>query len=952
MVDRIPRRPSRNSSRRSKNTRNVDRVDTTPRSHKKKRKLKILPVIITAFIICFLVGTIVVLATVASIAKDLPQWSPEDLNTAQTSFLYDVNGDIFMELHSSQNRTSVKLEDMPQYLIDAFLGTEDARFYDHFGIDVIRVGGALFADIKSGSLSQGASTITMQLARNAILKNQDKQWTRKIKEALLAIQIERHYTKDEILYYYLNEIYFGENYYGVQSASQAFFDKDVKDITMAEAAVLVGTIRNPRLYSPLYNEENSLKVRNQVLDNLAEYKPEYKEQVELAKQEELVVKRGKVTASDYIFPWYTDYVIGETEDILQELGLDTGMVYTGGLHIYTALDPLVQSEMETAFTNENNFPSSVSDNPVQCAMVVVDAHNGGIKGMMGGREHTTKRGFNRATDMARQPGSTFKPIAVYGPAVENGYSPASVVNDIPTNFGTSSKPYTPTNYDGTWRGLVSMRTAIQYSINVPAVRFLQLIGVDTALPYMQKMGIELDKEKDSGLAVGLGGLTHGVSPLQMAAAYATFANEGIYTEPYAITRITDRNGEEIYTNQTKQEVVFSKETAYLITDMLETVVQSGTGTNAKMNRPVAGKTGTVELPDTPLFKGKTGNKDAWWAAYTPEMVGVVWMGYDEDMDDNGHAQYLRQIYGGKYPALLWKRVVTAGSVNLPVKQFTRPENIVSVKIDSKSGMLPSLLTPGEYVKTELFNKANVPTEESNIWKMVEVCPVSGQLAGAYCPQRINKVKIPWPTDSNGNEISISSKVQDIDLYISSATCSVHNSSTAAQTGKTVTVCTDPRHQGRYYLANVPAAGQTGGCPDEYREDKYFGNDYIPNTYCELSDHRITGETNNPNPDDGSGTVPEQGPIKMPTNFSASAVKTDNGYKVKLTWTDKQNNSDTLYIVEKNDNGEKVTMRTYFTDLDDSKVESGSTYTYRIQAAANGGDGDKSEWSQEITVTIP
>ena len=894
MFNKRARKNSRNT--RSNTNDNRKHYDVTPRH--RKRKLKLLPVIVTSLILCFLVGTIVVLAMVASIAKNLPQWSPEDLEPDQTSFLYDAHGDLYTELHSSQNRTSVALNEMPQYLIDAFLATEDTRFYDHFGIDVVRVAGAVVADIKSASLSQGASTVTMQLARSSILKNQEREWKRKIQEALIAIQIERRYTKDEILYYYLNAIYFGGNYYGVQAASQAFFGKDVQDITLSEAAVLVGTIRNAGLYSPLYRPENSLKVRNQVLDNLAEYKPAYQQQVATAKAEQLVVKESKSVLS-YRFPWFTDYVIDQTEDILQSLKLDTSLIYTGGLHIYTTLDPLVQQGMEDAFSSASNFPSSSTANPVQCGMVVMDPHTGGIKGLMGGREYTTRRGLNRAAAITRQPGSVFKPIAVYGPAVENGYYPASVVNDVPTNFGTTSQPYTPTNYDGRYRGLVTMRAAIKDSLNVPAVKFMQKIGVSTAIPYIEKMGITLNKKSDTNLAIALGGLTNGVSPLQVAGAYATYANAGVYTQPYVITRITDRNGVEIYANKIKQQVVFSQETAYLITDMLETVVNSGTGTNAKMNRPVAGKTGTVELPDTAAFKGKTGNKDAWWAAYTPEMVGVVWMGYDEDMDASGNAQYLKQIYGGKYPALLWKKVITAGSVNLPVQDFTKPNTITSLQIDTKSGLLPSSLTPSEYVKTELFNKTNVPKEQSNIWKMVQICPVSGQLAGPYCPQTINQIKIPWPTDSNGNPISIDSKVEDRSLYILPTVCTVHNSSTSLPENPTDT---DGSEQ--------------------------------PTTTSSTSEATASSV------------------MQMPANLTAVVNKTDTGYQVKLTWEDKNNRSDTLYIVERDINGTKSTMRTYYTNINDSKVTAGSTYTYRVQAASDAGKGDKSAWTKSVTVVVP
>ncbi len=712
----------------------------------KKRRLKkkaIFKTLLLGFALIFVVGAVSTAAYVAYVLKDLPEWDESVILSDQTTFLYDKNNEVFSELHSSENRTYVTLDDMPQYLIDCFIATEDTRFYNHNGIDVIRIGGALIADIKAGGIAQGASTITMQLARTAILNNQDQKLARKIKEAVLAMQLESEYSKDEILTLYLNEIYFGHSAYGVQAASQTIFGKDVSDISLAEAATLVGIIRNPKLYSPLYDPDNSFKVKNQVLKNLAEYTDAYSaEDIALAKEEVVQTGESAYTAS-YNHPWYTDYVINQAEDILGELGYSSESIYTAGLHIYTTLNTTVQDLMEEAYANSANFPETYSDDLVESAMVVLDSTNNSILGLVGGREYTTRRGYSRATDMKRQPGSTFKPVADYAPAIEAGYSPATVANDAPTTFGSNWKPG---NYDGSYRGIISMRTACQYSVNIASVKFLQMATIPASLQMLGKMGIELS-DQDNNLSIALGGLTYGVSPLQMAAAYGTLANSGIYTEPWCISRIEDSEGNIIYESELSQTIAMKETTAYLVTDMLKTVTTSGTGTRAQLsNRDVASKTGTVQLPDLSYFQGLNGNRDAWFAAFTPEMVGVVWMGYDNDKDEDGTVQYLRQIYGGKYPAQIWKHVIGGASKNLPGSRFTRPSGIVSLTVDKYTGMLPSDTTT--QTVTELFDKDNVPTSSGDQVKSANICEQTKLLASDLCPETKMIYRMVEPVESN------------------------------------------------------------------------------------------------------------------------------------------------------------------------------------------------------------
>ncbi len=873
----------------------ADSNNSSGGKRKKKRKLKkrrILLAILMLFVFLFVVGGVSTAAYVAYVLKDLPDWDETMLSSDKTTFLYDANGQIFSELHSHENRTYVKLSDMPDYLIDCLLATEDTRFYKHHGVDVIRIGGALLVDIRKMDFSQGASTLTMQLARTAILDDRDKNIDRKIKEAALAIQLENEYSKDDILAMYLNEVYFGHSAYGVQAASQTLFGKDVGEISMAEAATLVGIVRNPRLYSPILNPENSERVKRQVLTNLSNYYGDKYSAADIAAAKEEVVQTGESAyETAYNYPWYTDYVIDCGEDILSSLGYASSSIYTGGYRIYTTLNPQVQGLMETAFADSENFPSTNSDDIVESAMVVLSTQNNSILGLVGGREYTTKRGYNRATDMKRQPGSTFKPIADYAPAIEAGYAPATVVNDVRTTFGTN---WQPVNYDGKYRGIISMRTAAQNSVNVASIKFLQLATIPNSLAMLAKMGIELDPEKDNNLSIALGGITYGVSPLQMAAAYGTLANGGVYTQPWCITRIEDSQNKVIYENELAQTIAMKETTAYLVTDMLRTVTTSGTGTRAQLpNRDVASKTGTVQLPDLSYFKGLNGNRDAWFAAYSPEMVGVVWMGYDNDKDANGKVQYLRQIYGGKYPALIWKYVIGGASTDLPESRFKRPAGIVSVTVDAKTGMLPSEHTT--QTVTELFDKDNVPTSSAETVYSALVCSETNLLASEFCPETETLYKIPEPDESNNTSSST----------LPTEYCTVHT---------------------------MP--------PD-------LIDIYNPEENNNTPDVNIGNGDNNSNSNIETPPSSSNQTLTAPSNVSASKRNNTNAY---VSWTN-SNSGNVKYQVEYwTEGGKHQTITTYFTDLTVSNLSANQTYNFRVRALTDAEDA-YSPWSGTCTVSL-
>jgi len=890
------------------NVTTMDNQDAGLHRRKRKRKLNVRHVLLM-LLMAFVVFLIVSAGVVFCIAATLPDVNSESILSMRSSIIYDTDEKEIAALNGGENRVDISLDEMPQHLKDAFISTEDVRFYGHNGVDIIAIFRAAFADLRSGSYTQGASTITMQLVSTTILNDTEKTMLNKLKEAVLAIKVEQKFDKDEILNYYLNEIYLAPGTYGVEAASQYYFDKPAKDLTLSEAAMLAGIVRSPGYYSPYNHPERALQIRNTVLDNLIKYDEDtYGEIAKEAQDEELDVSSSESQSASlgYEYGWFVDYVIEEASDILSDLDMSTASIYSGGYNIYSTMDTDVQTAMEEVYNDSSNFPESPSNDIVESAMAVMDPYTGEVRGVVGGRVYETKRGFNRSIDLTRQPGSTIKPIVVYGPAVDQGYYPGTVLLDTPTTFGVS---YSPTNYDSTWRGRISMRTAIMKSVNMAAVKMLQEITPETGWEYGVKMGLPLVAD-DTNLALALGGLTNGVSPVDMAGAYSTFANSGNYIEPHCITKITDADGNVIYDASYDETKVFSKQTAYIMTDMLQSVTTGGTGKNAKMNRPVASKTGTTQLPDLKEFEGKGGYKDAWFAAYTPELVGVVWMGYDNTKDEDGNAQYLRLSWGGggSYPAKIWKKVMTASLSDTPAGTFDEPSGITTVTIDTKSGLLPSSLTPDEYIGTEICNEDDIVTESSDIWKTVEICVDSKGLATEYCPNTTKEVRII-------REKGISLKgVADAGLY-APASCTLH---TTVQEGLIkVSICTDPRHGSTLVLANIAGNGDSGGCPDEYVATRYYAPESVPTAYCSLSDHAITyksGSTNN-------GSKP-----KSPSNISA-VYTTEGCY---ISWYAENDASTTIYVVERTDSsGNKTKFSVYDYAYIDDSVVSGQSYKYRV-----------------------
>ena len=638
---------------------------------------------------------------------DVASWQRLDpsrlTGLAQTGAIYDKDGAYVTTLVGKENRTVIAMDTLPDHVVNAFLAAEDLRFYKHPGFDVTRIFGALVSNLRTGGFGQGASTITQQLAKLSHLSSQ-KTIARKLEEIWLAVQIEHDYTKDEILEMYLNYIYFGQGAYGIQAAAEVTFGVDAKDLSPAQAACLAAAIKAPSAYAIQSRPEANRERREYILSTMLHEGMLTQSAYDEALAEELVPLEG--AAAQTAYGWFVDAVLEEAE---LQLDVSAETLLAGGYRIDTTLDSAMQSVLDEQYTRDV-FPKNNADGtPVQSAAACVDTSTGAVRAIVGGREYTTRRGLNRATQLRRQPGSALKPLAVYAPASEYaGWTCASVILDEPTSFGS----YRPRNAGNAYYGNVTVRTALKNSLNIPAVKVLQSIGLSNSRKYLSAVGIPLD-DRDSNLSLALGSMTYGASPVQMAAAYAPFANGGTFHAPYFIERITDRDGVIVYQHQDSGTRVLSAQSAYLMTSLLKTVTASGTGSRLSgAGTPVAGKTGTVN-------ETGGGNRDVWMAAYTPALSVAVWMGYDNP--DSTH-RLPNSVSGGTNPATLARNFLKAWYAGRDKPDFTRPKGIVTAEIDKKAiewrgePMLATSLTPSAYRITEYFREGTQPTRASDVWK--------------------------------------------------------------------------------------------------------------------------------------------------------------------------------------------------------------------------------------------
>lgn len=460
------------------------------------------------------------------------------------------------------------------------------------------------------------------MTKNALL-SPEQTYKRKVEELFLAIEIEKVYTKKEILEMYLNTIYFGSGAWGVQNASKKYFGKDVNELKLSESAMLAGIIKAPSVLDPYKNMDKSIARRNVVLSQMAKYGYITDEEAERAKQArpDLEDRSGDPLKGKY--PYYTDSVINEA---INRFGLTQNDLLTKGYKIYTAMDQEVQSGLEQVYKKDWLFPDSVNGEPSQSAAVLLDPKTGGVMAIVGKRGEHVFRGFNYATQMQSSPGSTLKPLVVYTPALEEGYEPTSMLPDEPMKFGD----YEPTNYGGVYRGEVTMNKAVEKSINIPTVWLLDQIGLSKGLNALERFGIPFEKS-DENLSIALGGMTKGVAPLHIAQAYTTFPNGGVRKDSFFIQKIIGPEGEIKPKWTPKETKVTTKEVADNINAMLLNVVKHGSGKKARVpGTELAGKTGSTQVP----IKGVSGTKDQWFVGYTPDVVGTVWIGVEKASESN------------------------------------------------------------------------------------------------------------------------------------------------------------------------------------------------------------------------------------------------------------------------------------------------------------------------------
>ncbi len=615
---------------------------------KPKKKSSFKKIFFFLFIVLFIAGAGAAAGFFVSVTSHLPDVTG-NITPNASSRIYDEKGRLITTVHAEENRIPVSIDQVPQHLQNAFVAAEDVRFYDHHGIDPRGILRAVFSNVVSGNATgQGGSTITQQLARNAFL-TQEQTLKRKLLEVVLAFEIENKYTKKQILEMYMNQIYFGQGCYGIETASHVYFGKDVKDLTLPQCAMLAGLPNSPNYYSPFRSLEAAKYRQGIVLDQMAKYGYITEAEAAQAKAADVGLANPEAAKSTgSTASYFINYVIQTISD-----KYDSDAIYKEGLQVYTTLNLDMQKEAEkvmAANLPEGNKDANGLTQP-QGALITVEVGTGHVKAMVGGRGEDH---FNRATQMVRQPGSAFKPF-VYLTAFENKFSPYDTVNNETKTYPGG---WTPKNYGGTSGGKVTLEEALVHSMNIPTIDLADQVGMSKVLDTATACGISTLVKDDNNLAASIGGLTNGVSMIDMAKAYSVFANNGKLVEPSVILKVVDRNGNVLEDNSVVApgKQVVDETSVQRLTCILEEVISRGTGGNAMIGRPMAGKTGTTD-----------DEHDAWFVGYTPEMVTAVWIG-DDTSSNAGYT-------GGTVPAAIWREFMSAALADYKYKAFDIPDSV-------------------------------------------------------------------------------------------------------------------------------------------------------------------------------------------------------------------------------------------------------------------------------------
>lgn len=644
----------------------------------------------------------------------------------QTSIVYASDGSVISTLKGEKDSYYVSIEEMPVDAVTAIVSIEDKKFFRHHGIDYRALLRAVKAMVQNGEVKQGGSTITMQLARNIFL-SQEKTWQRKVEEMYIATELENKYSKDQILEFYLNNIYFGNGYYGIQSAARGYFDSDVENLSLSQIAFLCAIPNNPTLYDPVTNKDNAVSRRDRILKNMLDdgkisqmdYAEAVAEQITLNRPQALAKNDYVETYTYYCatralmeqqgFVFHEDFKTDEEqqayEDTYSALYSECQKkLYTGGYRIYTSIDLSLQDGLQQSVNDTLSGYTGVNDEGVyelQASAVCIDNDNGYVCAVVGGRsQEFPGYTLNRAYQSFRQPGSAIKPLTVYTPSFEQNYTPDTIVTDEPIEDG-------PRNANGTYLGEITVRTAVEKSVNTIAWKLYDQLTPDKGLSYLKAMNFSRISPSDYRLATALGGFTNGVSALEMASGFAAIENDGYYRTPTCIVKIEDGNGTVIYGSEQEQVLIYKKNAARMMTDVLKGVITNGTGKGLDLgDMPCAGKTGTTN-----------DQKDGWFVGYTRYYTTSVWVGYDMP-------KKLQGLMGNTYPGKIWQSFMNKAHEGLEPLEFLPYARISDDLLQQQEGGQPED-NPAEETPEEGAQDGETPGEE---------IPEDGETPGEEIPE--------------------------------------------------------------------------------------------------------------------------------------------------------------------------------------------------------------------------
>jgi len=721
----------------------------TQKNSKQKRKL--WKKILTFILMMGIIGVLAIAMFLGYVVISSPKFDEEAFKVNDQTVLYDINGEIITTL-GVEKRESITYGDLPQVLIDAIVATEDSKFFQHNGVDLLRFTKATLQQLV-GQDAGGASTLTMQVAKNnltkqgKIEKNIIEKIVRKFQDVYLAVfKIEKVYSKEEIFEFYVNSYYLGGSSYGVQAASEYYFDKDVSELTLPEAALIAGLFQSPGADNPFKDIDAATKRRSIVLTLMVRHGYITKEQAEYAENvniKSLLVEK----TNENNFQGFVDTVVAEVDDLT---GLNP---YTTPMKIYTTMERKIQTGIDKILNGETSY--KWKDKKVQAGIAIINTETGAIAAVGAGRNRTGVNSFNRATQAHRQPGSTAKPIFAYGPTIENNNS-SSYNLYYDEEWGYTNGPNV-NNWDGKYKGLVTMRYALQYSRNVPAIKAYQQVGNKKVHSFVTNLGLDIAlntssenyKVLSTGIdntineAYAIGGVAEGFTPLEMAAAYASFANSGYYTKPYCVTKIEFRTTGEVEEYKNTKKRVMKDSTAYIMNNILESAVTAGFSGGAYVTGGhVAAKTGTSNFDDATMKKYKLPDSavnDLWTVAYTPDYSIAVWYGYDELTTENVKDKAYNT--SGTPKDNLTKAVMKYIPKN--TTGWKKPSSVVTsqVEVGTWPAQLPSENTPDSLIRTEYFVRGTEPSEVSNRFSKLN------DVTGINVDQNANIANITWQYDT-------------------------------------------------------------------------------------------------------------------------------------------------------------------------------------------------------------